>query len=125
MPRTCVSVSDTAAHQWYLDAHAGELGPGLENRTFGPAGPDSRPGPSHPLGGSIWHSESLEKAQDQRTRFLGLFQLDPMPRPFHDFNKAQIIERLGERGAPGGIVEEHVVFRSGDEGRGLREPFRL
>jgi hypothetical protein len=48
---------------------------------------------SHPPGRvssrrPLVHSESLEKAQDERSRFLGLFHLHPMPRAFHDFNKA-------------------------------------
>ena len=57
----------------------------------------------------FYYSEFLEKAQDQGCRFLGLLHLDPMPRSFYDFNKAQIIKRLGEGGAPVGVEEEHVV----------------
>jgi hypothetical protein len=44
-----------------------------------------------------------------------------MSRTFYEFNKAQIIERFGERGAPVGVVKKDIVCYARAERRSLRE----
>jgi hypothetical protein len=48
-----------------------------------------------------------------------------MSRTFYEFNKAQIIERFGERGAPLGIIKQHIICDPRDKRRRLREALGL
>src|ERR1700737_2911177 len=48
-----------------------------------------------------------------------------MSRTFYEFNKAQIIERFGERGAPLGVVKQHIICDPRDKRRRLREMLGL